>query len=403
MSFKRVAFEGISGLPQLALLHKLRDPLQSHHWSLASQELAEAKELQLDQLDCTGTSPLAGYFKAQVVGWWVCIQGAEYMWVRWHFSNRAYHFSLSWIRTDALAGLQKAHDFGAVQDQSGSSGPWRIGNMPVFRGDRNTTFLSKQESMQHGKLLCINIHVCVSFLDTVRTSGHEPMAFGGATLFLEAPLHFNKLVEFHGNLSVIAVSQPLKGPCVYLRKDGVVKPGAELRLANCRRKRDEERFGGAMEVDGNLLIHGDLHIRNCSARYGGSLDCNWSQTGWTSDIIVFVSCVCAWNMSTQAELMWWGKIIVIPIDLQVGVVFSCIFFFGSPRCYESIGFPKPFGWKPRHLLGHRSHLRAEHLHPVEWQTNDHQFFGRADRRRGAPWSSSWGSFEMLLELALRLW
>ena len=76
-SFKRVAFEGISGLPQLAFLHKLPDPLQSHHWSLASQELAEAKELQLDQLDCTGTLPLSGYFKAQVVAWWVCMKGAE--------------------------------------------------------------------------------------------------------------------------------------------------------------------------------------------------------------------------------------------------------------------------------------------------------------------------------------
>ena len=241
-----------------------------------------------------------------------------------------------------------------------------------------------------------------NYLPTL-TTGHEPVTFRGATLFLEAPLHFNESVEFHGNLSVIAVRVPLDGPCFHLEKDGVVKPGAELRLANCRRKSYERTFGGAMEVDGNLLIHGDLHIRKCSAGRGGPLCWSWSQTGWTSDIIVFVSCVCAWNMSTQAELMWWGKIIVIPIDLQVGVVFSCIFFFGSPQCYESVGLPKPFDWKPLHLLDHRSHLRAEHLHPVEWQTDDLQLIGPAFRRRGAPWISSWGSFEMLLDLALRLW
>ena len=121
---------------------------------------------------------------------------------------------------------------------------------------------------------CCLFDVCL-FWHTVWTSGHEPVTFGGATLFLEAPLQFNKLVEFHGNLSVIAVRRPLDGPCVYLEEDGVVKPGAALRLANCHR---QERHGGAMQVNGNLFIHGDLHIRNCSARNGGSLGWNWSHT-----------------------------------------------------------------------------------------------------------------------------
>ena len=121
-------------------------------------------------------------------------------------------------------------------------------------------------------------HVCVFFWHAVWTSGHEPVTFGGATLFLEAPLHFKESVEFHGNLSVIAVRQPLKGPCVYLRKDGIVQPGAALRFANCH---NQKGSGGAMEVDGNLFIHGDVHIRNCSAAVvGGSLDWNWSQTAW---------------------------------------------------------------------------------------------------------------------------
>ena len=115
------------------------------------------------------------------------------------------------------------------------------------------------------------IYICVSVLDTVRTSGHEPMPFGGATMFLEVPLHFKESVDFHGNLSVIAVRVPLDGPCIHLEKDGVVQPGAALRFVNCHRKRGERTYGGAMEVDGNLFIHGDLHMRNCSATFGGSL------------------------------------------------------------------------------------------------------------------------------------
>ena len=84
-------------------------------------------------------------------------------------------------------------------------------------------------------------------------------------------------------------------------------------------------------------------------------------------------------------------------------IFPCIFHFGSSQCYESADFPKVFRRTPWHLLGHRSHLHAEHLHPVRWHVVDRQFIGTEDRRRGAPWSSSWGSFEMLLELALKLW
>eukprot|EP00434_Breviolum_minutum_P032682 symbB.v1.2.028902.t1/scaffold3109.1/size64052/1 len=140
---------------------------------LASQELAEAKELQLDQLDCTGTSPLSGFFK--------------------------------------------------VARKLTISKPCKI------TADR-------------------------------------------ATLFMEAPLRFRRSVEFHGNLSVIAVRRPLDGPCVRLQKDAVVKPGAELRFANCHR---QSRFdGGAIAVGGSLLIHGDVHIRNCSARHGGAIYAN---------------------------------------------------------------------------------------------------------------------------------
>ena len=108
----------------------------------------------------------------------------------------------------------------------------------------------------------------VSFLGYGTKQGHEPVTFGGATLFLKAPLRFRQLVEFHGNLSVIAVRRPLDGPCVHLEKDGVVQPGAELRFVNCHR---QKRHGGAMEVHGNLLTHGDVHIRNCSATFGGCL------------------------------------------------------------------------------------------------------------------------------------
>ena len=138
------------------------------------------------------------------------------------------------------------------------------------------------------------------------------MTSRGATLFLEAPLHFNESVEFHGNLSVIAVRQPLGGPCVCVEKDLVVTPGAELRVVNCRNlPKTPETYdsdygygygygdggitevvgqGGGMQVHGNLFIHGDLHIRNCIAVHGGSLGWNWSHT--------------------QAELWgidWWDK------------------------------------------------------------------------------------------------
>ena len=68
---------------------------------------------------------------------------------------------------------------------------------------------------------------------------------------------------------MIAVHRPLDGPCVHLEKDGVVKVGAELRFEGCHRQKGE---GGAMEVNGNLFIHGDVHIRNCGAGRGGSLD-----------------------------------------------------------------------------------------------------------------------------------
>ena len=71
-------------------------------------------------------------------------------------------------------------------------------------------------------------------------------------------------------------------------------------------------------------------------------------------------------------------------------------------CYESEGFLKLFGRKPQHLLGRRSHLRREDLHPVRWNVDNRQLIG-GGRRRGVPWSTSWGSFEMLLKLALSLW
>ena len=101
-------------------------------------------------------------------------------------------------------------------------------------------------------------------------SGHEPVAFSGATLLLEVPLRFKESVEFHGNLTVIAVRRPLHGPCFHLEKDFVVQPGAALRVNGCHIR--SEFQGGAMLVHGNLFIHGDVHIRNCSAFYGGSLD-----------------------------------------------------------------------------------------------------------------------------------
>ena len=78
--------------------------------------------------------------------------------------------------------------------------------------------------------------------------------------------------------------------------------------------------------------------------------------------------------------------------LPSGPEFSCIFHFGSSRGCESQDSPKLFGRKPQHLLGHRSHLRGAELHPVQWQTNDHQFVGQAERRRGAPRSAFWGKF-----------
>ena len=82
---------------------------------------------------------------------------------------------------------------------------------------------------------------------------------------------------------------------------------------------------------------------------------------------------------------------------------SSIFHFGSSRCYKSESFLKLFGRKPQQLLGRRSHLRKEQLHPVRWHSDDRQLIGKGVRRRGAPWSAFWGSFEMLFELALRLW
>ena len=138
---------------------------------VVTKELAEAKELQLDHLDCNGTLPLSGYFK-------------------------------------------------------------------------------------------VSTKLIISQRCNITADGR------GAMLFLEAPLHFNESVEFHGNLSVIAVRQPLDGPCVRLEKDGIVRPGAALRFANCHRRKGS---GGAMLVLGNFFIHGDVHIRNCSASRGGAI------------------------------------------------------------------------------------------------------------------------------------
>ena len=152
--------------PVTGLLHKLPDPLQSHHWSLASQELAEAKELQLDQLDCTGTSPLSGYFKAQVVAWRVCMQGADDC-IFGQFSLFIFHFPESGLTPwQVSTELMISEPCNITADRQGE-GLGEIGKTDRFRRRQKHDFFELTCSRCSMGSSCVYIYIyviCVSFL-----------------------------------------------------------------------------------------------------------------------------------------------------------------------------------------------------------------------------------------------
>jgi len=83
----------------------------------------------------------------------------------------------------------------------------------------------------------------------------------------------------------------LEGPCFSFEEHAFIQSSAEMHFADChnvdKAKEEEEEEeeeeededeedetsadGGAIHVDGNLTVTGNLSLHNCSADYGGSL------------------------------------------------------------------------------------------------------------------------------------
>ena len=103
-------------------------------------------------------------------------------------------------------------------------------------------------------------------------------------------MRFSKTARFEGKLSVNG-SGSLEGPCFEFEEHAFIESSAEMHFVDCRnvdkaREEEEEEEededeedeedetsadGGAIHVDGNLTVTGNLSLHNCSADYGGSL------------------------------------------------------------------------------------------------------------------------------------
>ena len=146
MSFKRVAFEGISGLPQLPLCFtSYPTPCSLTIEALPPRSLQKLRSC--NWTNWTAPEPRLSPEISRLKLWRGEFACRELLITFWD----SFHFSFSSIWTDALAGLHRAHDFAAVQHDCGSSGPgpWRN-----YKNRRNATLNSYLDSMQHGKLLC---------------------------------------------------------------------------------------------------------------------------------------------------------------------------------------------------------------------------------------------------------
>ena len=104
----------------------------------------------------------------------------------------------------------------------------------------------------------------------------------GATLLVTTTLKFLETARLDGKLSVRAMNA-LQGPCLAFKSDAFVAASAELHFQNCHniaqplQPNDDiaeaAEDGGAMNVNGSLMVMGTVIIRDCRTDgNGGSLD-----------------------------------------------------------------------------------------------------------------------------------